>query len=352
MTSLSNALLIGEVADRLDPTADIELIEKISRMSLTFCYELNPEIAKLDELITCSRAFRKLGKIHLFKSESHEAIKNINLSVFLSRKAVAKQNKSKSALNEAGQAVAWLGKAYQRTGALEKAVEAWEDYLKISNDLVKYHHSDPESHIQKSYALTNLGSAEIERKNYAKAIKYFSDSKSIKEKVISELKQPNLEYEYELAVTISFICNVYAKTSRLKEASECYANQELEIQKLIDQNPSANDWRRQLANLMQLHARVEIDQKNIEGARKTIKNSINQLILLSSKEKKNTTWAIYLSRAYILASEIEKNAGNISNCEKYMKLASDKMVLLEKESISWKRTYDQIQTRKSSCYSK
>jgi DNA-binding winged helix-turn-helix (wHTH) protein/tetratricopeptide (TPR) repeat protein len=333
----SSAFVIGEVADRMDSTADSELILKITSIAIEYCEEMEINKAKTDELISCSRAYRKLGEVQISQSRYKEAFDNINRSVRLSERALQKAPKAKESLTEAGEAKAWLGIILRRKGDISGAISAWNDYLKVTKELVSDYSQDPKSHLQKSYALTNIGLAEIENGRYRQALKLLSESKEIKQSPAAKRREKKNEDSFELAVTASFICNIYAKSGRIIEANRCYNEQIEAIRELVEAAPEANDWRRQLASLLQYQAEVELDLGNPEQALASINMAIYDYCLLILEEPDNDDWLYYFAQAHLLAGDISRAKGNLYLAEEHFKLVEESLSFKKQPPQSWSR---------------
>jgi eukaryotic-like serine/threonine-protein kinase len=333
----SNALVIGEIADRMDSTADSELILKMTAIAIEYCEEIDTNKATNEELISCSRAYRKLGEVQISQSLNDDAYDNINRSVRLSERALQKDPKAKETLTEAGEAKAWLGKILRRKGDASGAISAWYEYLKIANDLVSNYREDPKSHLQVSYALTNIGYAEIENGHYRQALKLLSKSKEIKQSPAAKRREKNSEDSYELAVTASFICNLQAKAGRLSDANRCYIEQIGAMKELLKTHPEANEWKRQLSNLLQYQAEVELDLGNSEQALMTINTAIYNYCLLIIEEPDNDDWIYYFAHAHLLAGDISRAMGNPYLAEEHYKLAEASLSFKKQPPQSWRR---------------
>jgi eukaryotic-like serine/threonine-protein kinase len=333
----SNALVIGEIADRMDSTADSELILKMTAIAIEYCEEIKIDNASLDELVSCSRAYRKLGEVQISKSLLPEALDNINRSAWLSTKALSKNQKSKKALTEAGESKAWLGKVRHRNGDIGAAISAWNEYLNLTKDLVEYYRHDPKSHLQMSYALTNIGFAEIELGHYQKALDALSKSKEIKESRSAKRIESNSEDSYELAVTASLICNIHAKTGHLSEANRCYLKQIKAIKLLLESRPEANEWKRQLSSLLQFQAETELDLGNTEQAEENINSAIYYYCSLILDDPENDDWIYYFAQAHLLAGDISRAKGHPYLAEQHFKLAENSLSFERQAPQSWKR---------------
>lgn len=333
----SNALLIGEFADKVDSTADSDLIEKMALLAIEYCQDIDTENATIDELISCSRAYRKLGEVQLSQSKYEETSKNIEKSVGLSEKALSKDRYGKKALTEAGEAKSWRGIIRQRKDGPESAASAWKEYLNHAQDLVKYHPEDPESHLQMSYAYTNLGSAESELGHYQKALDYFLMSKKIKESPSAKRKNRENDDAYELAVTSSFICNIYEKKGRLSDSHRCYLESIGVITKLLEKNPEANDWRRQLSSLLQFQAAVELDLGKPKQAWSTIDKAIYHYCRLILDDPENDDWLYYFAQAHLLAGDISRAKGDTYLAEEHYILAENSLSYKTTKNRHWKR---------------
>nr|MBP6749233.1 winged helix-turn-helix domain-containing protein [Xanthomonadaceae bacterium] len=333
----SNALVIGELADRVDSTADSELIEKMALLAIEYCQGIDAENASIDELISCSRAYRKLGEVQLSQSKYEEASSNIEKSVKLSEKSLSKEPTGKKALTEAGEAKSWQGTARRRKGDLEGAISAWKEYLKHTEDLIKYHPVDPESHLQMSYAMTNIGFAESELGHYKAALENFSKSKRIKESPQAKRKNKESDDAYELAVTASFICSIYAKTGLLNDARRCYVESIDILTRLLKSHPKANDWKRQLASLLQLQAAVELDLGKPEQAETTIEKAIYHYCRLTLEDVENDDWMYNFAHAHSLAGDISIAKSDIYLAKEHFQLTENFLSFKKNIPPSWKR---------------
>ena len=333
--------MMGEYAEKLDPSGNLHLIESISTEVLTYCQAPRTE----NELITCSRASRKLGEVRMEQKRLPEAQELIMRSVELSAQAADEHAGSKLALNEAGQALAWLGKLRHRQGDNSSARQAWQRYLDTTERLVAKHGDDPESYLQKSYALTNLGYIESESGNFRRAIDHFSTSIVIKKQVLALVRGE--EAAYELIVSASLLSEMHAKTGNLRLAHAGYQSQINALEILTKNRPDAKEWLRQLANLQQLQAAIALDLGEYTQASEGIKRAIDKLDSLSRREPENSSWARFLAHAHLLAADIAIAQSDSASSARHLQSAITVLGAQLSSPVSWQRLDARIRFRQA-----
>ncbi|NOT89362.1 MAG: transcriptional regulator [Lysobacter sp.] len=339
-------VVIGEFTDEIDPSGNLVLIENVSTKVLEYCDGLGDSNMSANDMVICSRASRKLGEVRMEQNQLQDAETLIRRSVDLSKRAVDIDPRSSLVLNEAGQAAAWLGKLRKRQGDLKGAREAWLEYESLSERLTSAYPNDHESHIQRSYALTNLGSIEDELGHYPQAVEHYLRSNQLKKQALA-VRNEDATLRFEMAVTDSLICRTYAKMGKLQVARKCYSGAIQAIQALLKDKPDARDWERQLANLMQFQAAIELDLGETMLAEKSISRSIQHLAFLRRMEPGNDSLAGFLANAHLMASTIAIAREDWPANEDHLRAAMAVLDPKPSSPSSWKRMAATINFRQS-----
>lgn len=320
-TAELTSYMIGELANKFDSTGNLELIESVGTKMLSYCTGISRDRMSQSELINCSRAFRKVGKVRMAQSKMQQAHALFQQSLAFSTKASHLHPQSEDAQLEAGESASWMGQYHRNIGDPAQAIKYWRAYASRMETMMKAHPGKSKWAIQTSYALSNIGLAERDSGNMETALHDLSKSAMLKAEAMKSA-QRHAELSFEKVVTDSLISSIHIALGRLEQASQGHAQQIDALNALIKQHPSADDWKRQLTSLLQLDAKLALDMGDIPRARTRIDQCLDMLYELTGKQPRNMDWKRYLVQAHIVASDTSRFSGDISKALSHLDSAT------------------------------
>lgn len=338
------SFVIGELGEKLDPLADLELLERIGSKVLAYCANLDLDDARAEELVSCSKAGIKVGEVQLEQSRVTDAESLFRMSLGMSERAEILDPGSSEATMASGRAYSWLGRIKHSQGSHQEAIHLWVKFLGRTAKLIEMSPRNPKFLMEHSFALHNLGQGYHDLGNFTRAREYLDRSIAKKEEAIS-LANSNMEYKYELIVTESLRVGIDSIEGLAGNADRKYEELTGRLKAILEEKKNAADWERQLTSLLQLHASLLINMGDLPKAKKKIDESIKLLSALVEKEPKNQTWRRLLGKAFILSSDIDRFNANIPMAKANLTSARAMIQVESTSSASLKRINSEITFR-------
>jgi DNA-binding winged helix-turn-helix (wHTH) protein/tetratricopeptide (TPR) repeat protein len=322
-SDLSN-FTVGELAEKLDASADLEVLESIGTKVLEYCKEINLSEVSADDLTTCSRAAIIVGEVRMEQHRNAEARSLFLLAIDFSSRAERKDPENSGAILQAGRAYAWLGRIENGTDEYKKAIDHWNKQLEYTRKLISFGSENHVFLMEHSFALSNIGTGLQNLGEFIAAKKHFSDAIRYGSLATNE-KQQNHKWEYEIIVTKGKLAEMEAAAGDLMVADRMYIDAIRELNALNTGKNRIEDQERQLANFHFFHARVLLNKGDIKSARSTLKICTEIFSNISKKEPENRRWKRFLAQALILSSDVDRQE-NLGD-EGYIKLMeADRLV--------------------------
>jgi predicted ATPase/tRNA A-37 threonylcarbamoyl transferase component Bud32 len=194
-----------------------------------------------------------------------------------------------------------LGAIYQDQGKYIEASQLYKKVLDISNDIVNIP--------LKILAYSNLGSVDIDLKNYDDAIKYLKESLSLIEKINAKNFEPQIR---------SWLSTALLESGKIEDAMEAALKSET-IALCLSQKAGLGFAKRAIAavELKQLISNengdpFEVNFKKIEGLLKECKEIFEELKMKHE-----------LGRNYVLAARFYFKTNNLREGQNYMNMAKE-----------------------------
>ncbi|MFZ5635242.1 MAG: winged helix-turn-helix domain-containing protein [Pseudomonadota bacterium] len=295
--------LVFRISDDLQKTGNGEALKSISDATLATMIISDESLKNADDLVNHSRVQTLKGSILFNRRKKKEALNAFILAHSAAKKAVALDPESSRAHVQAGRSAYWMGHYHYDETNYSAARVFWEEYRQ-ENEIL--HNMEPTKYewiVELSYAFDNLGSLSERVSDPASAIKNYRKSIELKNTALS-LNPRNEELQYETIVTHSKIANILVVTGKLKEADYEYAKAIRDLDAIISRNESANEWKKQLSNLLQIKSRLSVLLGNLDASETEINRSIELLSEIIRQNPSHADWRQYLIMSNYDAAEV------------------------------------------------
>lgn len=295
--------LVFDIADDLQKTGNGEALENISEATMSSMTNLSTTSDSPDDLINASRANALKGSILFNMGKSKDAISAFNSAYKFASKATQLSPHSDRARAQAGQAAYWLGHYHYDEKNYASARNFWNEYRREYEIL---HDRNPEEYrfiVELSYAFDNLGSLSEKDADPASTLIDYDNSLKLKRMAMS-MDQSDDELAYETIVTNSKRANARLAVGELLDADDEYAEAIRKLDIMTSKNDSANEWKKQLSNLLQIKSRLSVLLGNLESAEYEITKSIKILSEIIGENPRHADWRQYLIMSHYDAAEV------------------------------------------------
>jgi eukaryotic-like serine/threonine-protein kinase len=295
--------IIQELAEKVDRTGNLELLESLSKKTILH-YQARP-IAEMgiSDLINYTRALRILGQVRSDQGVTNEAEHLYAIAAEKAGMAIDIENDNGDAWFEMTQSIYHLGELRFISREYADAERKWSRYLRISEEFTKRFPNDIRWVMEESYALNNLGSSALRQGKTDIALELFLKSTDLK-KVIVDMQPENLDNRYAWIDSKSWIFSALEAKGDFAAASKGYDQTIQELKNLIGNNENAHTWRFRLANYLLLSSSVKMKTAELDKAKEDAADSVVILSALSDLEPENIEWNKNHIRALEMLTEI------------------------------------------------
>jgi eukaryotic-like serine/threonine-protein kinase len=300
-----SSFIVGELAEKLDASADLDILESIGAKVLEYCSTINSSNSSTDDLVSCSEAAIKVGEVRMEQNRTAEAEALFLRSIDYSKQAISDDPNNEQAVIQFGRSYSWLGIIRYNTGDYLQAINLWKVYLQCTDELLAKNPNKSEFLIERSFALSNIGTGFYGYGNFQAAKENLTDSINFGNSAISQ-SRPNDEWEYQVIVTKAKLADIESNNGDLHLADQLYSDLTIRLKNIIGENTKMQDRERQLASFLQFHAKVLSNMGRTDDAREKINHCIRILSALSEKEPDNKRWKKFLAQALILSSDLDR----------------------------------------------
>jgi DNA-binding winged helix-turn-helix (wHTH) protein/tetratricopeptide (TPR) repeat protein len=295
--------LVFNIADDLQKTGNGEALENISEATISSMTGISITSDSPDDLINASRANALKGSIMFNMGKRKDALAAFNNAYVSASKATQLSPRSDRARAQAGQAAYWLGHYHYDEKDYPSARKFWGEYRREYEIL---HDRNPEDYgfiVELSYAFDNLGSLSEKDADPASALDNYDNSLKFKRMAMS-MNHIDDELAYETIVTNSKRANARLAVGELLNADAEYTEAIRELDVMTSKNDSANEWKKQLSNLLQIKSRLSVLLGNLESAESEITRSIKILSDIIEENQRHADWRQYLIMSHYDAAEV------------------------------------------------
>ncbi|WP_262696196.1 winged helix-turn-helix domain-containing protein [Kordiimonas aquimaris] len=238
--SLISAVL-HDLKQKLEPIDKLELIEIVGARAQDYFEAAGTDQLTEESLTQWAEALNIMGQVRTEKLEYDRALPFFENSAALLNGAHQGFLNKASLLEQAMITHYWLGYIPFKQGDYAAVKQHWETYLDIASQLIELENSNINWHIEKSYALTNLGSLAEKTGNLRAAEQYLGLSADMKQQILQ--RRPNdTTIRSGLANTLSWQATTLMKTGQLKQARIIYETALAEAKTLQSSVP--DDYKR------------------------------------------------------------------------------------------------------------
>lgn len=314
--------VIFEVANDLQKTGDMAVLSNISLKTLSALEISTRKTKTASDHINESRALDLAGNVFMSKGNQRQAYESFKKALESAKKAKLSSSSMATALEQYGQAEFWMGNYFFNLRKFDDAEKHWNEYNRQYAELHQSNPSNVDYAMELSFSLDNLGTIYENKGDRRKALSAYQGSLSLKIKCINA-RTDNDDWIFESIVTRSKIGNIQLISGDLKDAQKTYEISIEKLSPLVDRNRPALEWKRQLASLYQIKARLSVMQGNADLAKIEIGKSIHHLDEIISTPSDRADWRKMLAKAHFDAADIDrilKSEGIESHLENAIKI--------------------------------
>ena len=264
-----------------------------------------------DALKSSAMDVREQGIGYWRKGEFGRAMEKFQDSWALLAETYRRDNNDLEAFFELGQAEYYIGLIYKELGALETAENSLAAYAEITRQLILLQPENAEWVLEMSFALSNLGSLQIERNanRPERALQLLQSSLEYNQ-IALVLDPKNIYYQSELGQSHAFLADAQRGVCDLEGALQSRTKQMALEQELWEEDTENIDRMRNLAYAYSGYAVVQEEMGQVDVAIENLEKAIRFMrpVLLANAEAKNINlWMLGRSHSLIVLKAQREN---------------------------------------------
>jgi hypothetical protein len=287
----------------LNPIVGLEVIDRDDEQAMQLLQTLGFQQMSNEQLLATALEWREQGQGFHGRGQLAEAMELFQKSRAALMELYQREEGSKEAMFELGQAEFWVGYVYMDKGELDQAQASFTRYGAITRRLVNADPNNAEMVMELSYTLTNLSALERARQkpDAAKALQLIQSAMQYNQ-IALVLDPENSEYRQQLSTTLAFLADAWLETCDLGKAYE-FRQQNVDLARdLSRQNPADDNLELELAYALSGLATVQKQMALADQALAGLDESRALLARQLAKEPDNRhlQWQLLLRRARIV----------------------------------------------------
>jgi tetratricopeptide (TPR) repeat protein len=290
--------MLGDLKS-LDPIVGLEVIDQNDEHVRDLLQNLGFQQMDNEQLVATALAWRDEGQVLHVRAQLDDAMALFQKSRAAFMELYQREEGSKRAMFELGQAEFYVGYIYMDKGELDQAQASFTRYGAITRRLVNADPNNAEMVMELSYTLTNLSALERARRNpdIDKSLQ-LSQSAMQYNQIALVLDPQNSVYRQELSKSLAFLADAWRESCDLGKAYE-FRQQNVALSRQLAQEAPQDDRRQlELAYALSGLATVQQQISLTEQAQQGLKES-EQLLrqqLRKDAENRVVSWQLLLRK--------------------------------------------------------
>ncbi|MDV3258029.1 MAG: TIR domain-containing protein [Sphingomonas sp.] len=302
--------MLGDLRDRLEPLGRLDVLDAVGSRALAY-YEGQDKSDLPDEsLAQRSRALTLMGEMAIARGDLDGALRRYREAMAGTEESIRRSANSPASLFDHAQNVYWVGYIDYQRGHLDKAAEAFREYRRLADRMIRLAPNEMRYRLERIYAESSLGTVLIDQRKYREAAEVYQHLLEPSEALLAA-EPANRDYQSKLVNTLAWLAQAREYSGQIDEA---VAHRERELVLLARMwNPARPDTeikrdemvaRRALARLFAYRGQMA---DALEQAR--MASTVSQW--LTRTEPTNTEWLQAGAQSNFDRASLELASGNV-----------------------------------------
>jgi len=303
--SLSSAIL-HDLKEKLEPIDRLDLIEIVGSRAQAYFAAAGTRHLDLTALTQWVETLNIMGKVSVEKLEYDKAREYFENSQVVLDKAPQRFRSDPQFLEQAMITSYWLGYIPFKQKDYGVVSHYWQQYLAVATKLVQMDNTSVKWLLEKSYALTNLGSLAEKTDQLDLAAIHLKKSAALKGQVLA--RNPGDEaVRSSRANTLSWQATVLKKTGKLQEAKHIYETALKEAYIIHSATPDNYKWMRRVVLLEHRLAIALYDLNLLKSAAEHSLKAYELLSKLTANDPENARHKQQILWTHLLLAKINRH---------------------------------------------
>ena len=332
------SFLIGDLRVRLDAVGRLEILEDVADKALEYFASLPAERLTDVERAQRSKVLLLIGKILKNQGDLPRALETFQEALRMHSDLVEGQPANLEWRNDLASLHYEVGNVLMNQGDLDGASAQFRKLNKISERQLMDEPDNERWLNRRAYSLTTMGWLDRRRGNLDGALQYFHAALAINKRLANEDSKPLSQRN--LAINYNAIASILEAQGDLKGALKLY-RADLDIKReLVAADPDHSRWKVDLSTSHNLLARVLEDLGETTSSLEHYHDAIAILEQLVEEDSTNMTWRRNLAVNHLRVGDVRLRQGEATVAMDSFQLARELMMeLVKKDStkLTWRR---------------
>lgn len=277
--------MLGDLRRKLDSVGRLDVLDGVGEKALE--YYSRQEVDRLDanSLGRRARALHLIGEIREARGQRDAAQFAFQRAAESTAQLLLRAPNDAQRIFDHAQSVYWVGYLARLRAQMPEAEQAFREYVRLADRLVRLDGRNPDWQIEAAYARDNVGVVLLETSRPREALEILSQQREIWQRIT--VTQP--EHALELANTLGWIARAYEAGGDFDRA---IATQQ-EKGRVLEQMPDAEgnqQVRRSRFTIAGELARLELALGRPEASRTLARDAVQKAQSLVAVDPRNKTW--------------------------------------------------------------
>lgn len=303
------SFMLGEFADKLRPIGRLELLDSVGTKALS--YLATSESLSPQERLQRAKALTVLGEVRVSKRDMEGAREPLVAAQALLEGPPPSKDIAGAWYKAQGAAAFWEGHSYYTKRQFAQALAPLERYARFSRAWLDAEPTNDEALTELAYAENSLGSLQLENTDFDGAVRSFTASIEIKQKVLA--KSPpdkTAAQKAELADSMSWLGTTWVRKSEEREALPAFLKAIQLLEEVRKEQPKNGFWTYQQAAMHRAAAQTAMALNETELAARQVDESVRLMDTLHAQDPSNMNWRINLLIARTLQLDYRTAQGD------------------------------------------
>ena len=289
--------MIKDLKFKLEPVGRLDLLEGIGDKAVEYYDKQDIKQLPDDSLTRQAAARQVLAQVHLDAGRMDEAQREIEAAADLTREVLARNPDDTDAIFAHAQSEFWVGEYHYKQNKFDEVEKPWSEYNRLGQTLYEKDVKNFDWVMEAGWGANNLGNLSLREKNFEEAATFLQSALGLFRE--GEVLEPqNMFVKSEVANTLGLISDV---TRYYGHVDKALSVRDEEI-KFLENHPDFTtnyDVQFQYAKALFGRTRLESLKHDSENMSDAFELVIRKLNALTSHDKKNLTWQIFLLQSCV-----------------------------------------------------
>jgi tetratricopeptide (TPR) repeat protein len=281
--------MLGDLKEKLEPIGRLDALDAVGSRALA--YFANQDKSQLSDsaLTQRARALTLMGEIAVTRGDLSGALKRYQEAFKSTEEILRRYQNDPQRIFDHAQNVYWVGYIDYLSGDPQSAARRFSEYKRMADQMVQLAPDRKEFKLEQVYANTNLGTVQMEVRQYREAAATYESSLVVAD-ALAAADPRNVDYQKQVVTTLAWLADAHEYAGELDQALGERERQLQLLQMLEKVAPGDTEIQRDTMTARRSIGRLLASVGDVERGREQLVESVQLADALFRIEPENTEW--------------------------------------------------------------